>query len=107
MALKPTLGKFAVLIIVVLISGIPSTVQYCQSKVLTDPPCIERFTFANIILDALGLLRYTDAPNTFVIYSYNSVIVAGYLIALYVLISLVFYAYAQNAKSRSRAKSRK
>ena len=42
-------------------------------KTSTPPPCIEKFTFSNVIIDALGLTRYPYVLDAATYFSYNPI----------------------------------
>lgn len=89
----PQISKIVLLVIVILIFGVPATSRDCQTYITTStpPPCIEHFTFSNIILDLIGFDRYPYVLDAAIYYSYNPIFVALYVVALYLIISLIFH----------------
>jgi len=100
--LKPTIREIIVFAVIILVFGVPATSHSCQTYVTTPtpPPCIEKFTFANIIVDALGLTRYPYMLDASVRFSYDPSLVGGYIVVLYLALSLIFYFYHQRKKAR-------
>ena len=97
---KPYIFKIVILVLLVLIFGVPATSRDCQTYVTTPtpPPCIERFTFSNIVIDVLGLTKYPYVLDAATYFSYNPLFVISYLVVLYVIISLIFHIAGYNWK---------
>lgn len=90
---SPQISKIIILVILILVFGVPATSRSCQTYITTPipPPCIERFTFSNIISDLIGLDRYPYVLDAATYYSYNPIIVALYVVTLYLILSLIFH----------------
>lgn len=97
---KPQISKVIILILLILIFGVPATSSNCQTYVTTStpPPCIERFTFSNIILGAMGLTKYPYMLDAATNFSYNPIVVIIYLVAMYLSLSLIFHLSGYNWK---------
>jgi len=97
---KPYISKIVIFVLLVLIFGVPATSEGCQTHVLalTRPPCIERFTFSNIIIDVLGLTKYPYQLDGATYFYYNPFLVILYLIGLYVIVSSIFHITGYNWK---------
>mgnify|MGYP001608743387 CR=1 FL=1 len=97
---KPSISKILIFVILVLIFGVPATSSDCQTYVSTPtpPPCIEKFTFSNIIIDVLGLTKYPYVLDAATYFSYNPFLVVLYLIGLYIIVSLIFHIAGYNWK---------
>ncbi|MBS3135648.1 hypothetical protein J4401_01690 [Candidatus Woesearchaeota archaeon] len=100
---KPDIPKIAIFVLLVLIFGVPATSRDCQTyvKTSTPPPCIEKFTFSNVIIDALGLTRYPYVLDAATYFSYNPSVVIFYLTGLYVSLSSIFHIADYNWKKAS------
>jgi hypothetical protein len=89
--LKPQISKIIIFVVLVLIFGLPAISTSCSTFPLmrgeTPPPCIERFTFSNIIVGVLGYPHVMDAA---IFFSYNPFVVMPYLVVLYLSLSLLF-----------------
>ncbi len=97
---KLYISKIVIFVLLVLIFGVPATSRDCQTYVTTPtpPPCIERFTFSNIIIDVLGLTKYPYVLDAATYFSYNPFLVIPYLIGLYVIVSSIFHIAGYNWK---------
>ena len=87
------ISKIVLLVILILIFGVPATSRSCGGFVTTSAPspCIERFTFSNIVSDLVGLDRYPYVLDASTHYSYNPLIVASYVVALFLVLSTIFH----------------
>src|SRR3989344_6796869 len=88
----PQISKIIILFILILVFGVPATSSSCQGFVRTPTPspCIEKFTFSNIISDVIGLDRYPYVLDASTHFSYNPIIVTSYVVAIYLVLSLIF-----------------
>jgi hypothetical protein len=93
--LKPQISKIIIFVALILIFGLPAISRSCSTFPLmrgeTAPPCIEKFTFSNIIVDVLGLTRYPHVMDATTFFSYNPSVVVPYLVVLYLSLSLLFH----------------
>lgn len=100
--IKPQISKIIIFLILILIFGVPATSRSCSHFPLgpdeTPPPCVEKFTFSNLILDFSGAMRYPHVMDASTSFSYNPLIVAGYLIFLYLILSFLFHVSNYNWK---------
>lgn len=107
--LKPTRGKIIALLLIILIVGVPAISSSCQGFVTTPepPPCIERFEFSNLVIDFLGFNAYPYVLDAVTSFTYNPIIVIGYFIILYIILSGIFSIYhlAKNPSKTATSKS--
>ncbi len=96
---KPQISKVIIFILIVLISGVPASVEQCATYDFGtgEFPCgPTRFGIHNPFSEFL--VQMLDAVN---IYSYNPILVGVYLMALYSLLSLIYFYTKKNRTQRT------